>query len=70
MVNIDIKFGFKEIIGLAISIPLAYEKVRKLKLKYDLKEQKETVKLDGREQAYIFNDVILCQDGSVWRKEK
>lgn len=70
MVNIDIKFGFKEIIGLAISIPLAYEKVRKLKLKYDLKEQKETVKLDGREQAYIFNDVVLCQDGSVWRKEK
>jgi hypothetical protein len=70
MVNIDIKFGFKEIIGLAISIPLAYEKVRKLKLKYDLKEQKETIKLNENEQAYIFNDVVLCQDGSVWRKEK
>ena len=70
MVNVDIRFGFKEIIGLAISIPLAYDKVRKLKLKYDLKEQKEIAALGPKERDYIFNDVVLCQDGSVWRKEK
>lgn len=38
-INLDIKIGMKEIVAVAVSIPLVYEKLRKLKLKYDKKEQ-------------------------------
>lgn len=32
-INLDIKIGMKEIVAVAVSIPLVYEKLRKLKLK-------------------------------------
>lgn len=37
-INLDIKIGMKEIVAVAVSIPLVYEKLRRLKLKYDKKE--------------------------------
>lgn len=40
MLNVDIRFGLKEIVALAVSIPYIYKKVRELKLKYDTKEVK------------------------------
>jgi hypothetical protein len=70
MVNFDIKIGFKEIIGLAVSIPLAYERIRKVKLKFDEKERKIRKDAYKENEDYIFGDVILSADGSVWRKEK
>jgi hypothetical protein len=40
VVKLDIRIGFKEIVAMAVSIPLIYERVRKVKLKYDIKELK------------------------------
>lgn len=40
MIKFDIKIGFKEIVAVAVSIPLIYERIRKVKLKYDIKEVK------------------------------
>lgn len=40
MVKFDIHIGFKEIVAMAVSIPLIYERMRKVKLKYDIKEMK------------------------------
>ena len=40
MLKFDIKIGFKEIVAVAVSIPLIYERIRKVKLKYDIKEVK------------------------------
>ena len=40
MVKLDIRIGFKEIVAMAVSIPLIYERIRKVKLKYDIKEMK------------------------------
>lgn len=38
MVKLDIHIGAKEIVAMAVSIPLIYERIRKVKLKYDIKE--------------------------------
>lgn len=66
-VNIDLKLGMKEIVAIAAAIPMVYEKLRKLKLKYDEKSQKFTEKKSDGETAYIFNagdkQVILGPDG-------
>lgn len=40
MIKFDIKIGFKEIVAVAVSVPLIYERIRKVKLKYDIKEVK------------------------------
>lgn len=40
MLKVDIRIGFKEIVAMAVSIPLIYERMRKVKLKYDVKEVK------------------------------
>lgn len=40
MLKLDIHIGFKEIVAVAVSIPLIYERIRKVKLKYDIKEVK------------------------------
>lgn len=40
MLKVDIRIGFKEIVAVAVSIPLIYERIRKVKLKYDVKEVK------------------------------
>lgn len=40
MLKVDIHIGFKEIVAMAVSIPLIYERIRKVKLKYDIKEVK------------------------------
>ena len=39
VLNVDIRIGFKEIVAIAVSIPLVYEKIRRLKLRYDKKER-------------------------------
>lgn len=41
MIRWEIKVGFKEIAAMAIAIPAVYEKIRKLKLKYDIKEERQ-----------------------------
>lgn len=38
MVKLDIHIRAKEIVAMAVSIPLIYERIRKVKLKYDIKE--------------------------------
>lgn len=38
VLKIDIRIGFKEICAILIGVPLAYERIRKLKRKYDKKE--------------------------------
>lgn len=40
MLKFDIHIGFKEIVAVAVSIPLIYDRIRKVKLKYDIKEVK------------------------------
>lgn len=40
MLKLDIHIGFKEIVAMAVSVPLIYERIRKVKLKYDIKEVK------------------------------
>lgn len=40
MLKFDIRIGFKEIVAVAVSIPLIYERIRKVKLKYDIREVK------------------------------
>ena len=40
MLKVDMRIGFKEIVAMAVSIPLIYERIRKVKLKYDIKEVK------------------------------
>ena len=64
MINVDIRFGFKEIVAAAVSIPLAYKKIRQIKLKYDEKQQKT---LDNKE--FVFNDVLIDQYGQRWIRE-
>lgn len=58
MINVDIRFGFKEIVAAAVSIPLAYKKIRQLKLKYDEKQKK------------ILNGVLVDQYGQRWIREE
>ena len=64
MINVDIRFGFKEIVAAAVSIPLVYKKIRQLKLKYDEKQKKI---LNGKE--YVFNGVLVDQYGQRWIRE-
>lgn len=64
MFTYDIKIGIKEILAIAVSIPLVYKKVRQLKLKYDEKEKKI---LNGKE--YVFNGVLVDQYGQRWIRE-
>lgn len=61
-VDIVIKIGAKEIIALCIGIPLVYEKLRKIKLKYDNKSNTNA-------DPIIFGEVLIDNDGRVWRRE-
>lgn len=64
MINFDVKIGFKEIVAAAVSIPLAYKKIRQIKLKYDEKQKKT---LGNKE--FVFNDVLIDQYGQRWIRE-
>ena len=75
----NVTFGAKEIMALLIGIPLVYERVRRVKLKYDKKEADSKVKRscagDGAvdrvdSSGYIFGDVIIDSDGVKWRREE
>lgn len=59
-----VRFGVKEIVIAAVSIPLAYKKIRQIKLKYDEKQKKI---LDNK--GYVFNDVLIDQYGRRWIRE-
>ena len=37
--NFNIRIGAKEILAMAVAIPLVYERIRKIKLRYDKKER-------------------------------
>ena len=63
--NLDIRIGLREILAIALAIPVVYEKLRKVKLKYDLKEQVKGVK--GVPVA--FDDIIIDAQGRTWRRE-
>lgn len=61
-----VRFGVKEIVIAAVSIPFVYRRIRKLKLKYDAKE-KRAMAHKGR----VFNGVLVDQYGQRWiRKDK
>ena len=66
-INVDLKLGMKEIVAIAAAIPMVYEKLRKLKLKYDEKTRNLTEKKSDGEIAYIFDagdkQIILGPDG-------
>lgn len=64
MINVDIRFGFKEIVAAAVSIPLAYKKIRQIKLKYDEKQKKAL-----NDKEFVFNDVLIDQYGQRWIRE-
>lgn len=64
MINVDIRFGFKEIVAAAVSIPLAYKKIRQIKLKYDEKQKKVL-----NDKEFVFNDVLIDQYGQRWIRE-
>lgn len=66
MPKLDIRIGAKEIAAIAVAIPIVYEKIRKIKLKYDLKEQVKGIK--GVPVA--FDDIIIDAQGRTWRLEK
>ena len=63
--NLDIRVGFKEIVAIACAIPVVYERMRKVKLKYDLKEQSKV----GKGAPVMFGDVIIDAQGRTWRRE-
>lgn len=64
-VNLDIRIGAKELLAIACAIPIVYERVRKVKLKYDLKEQSKGVK----GTPVMFDDIIIDAQGRTWRRE-
>lgn len=63
--NLDIRIGFKEIMAIACAIPVVYERMRKVKLKYDVKEHAKGV--DG--SPVMFGDLIIDAEGRTWRRE-
>ena len=62
-INLDIKIGMKEIVTVAVSIPLIYEKLRKIKLKYDKKEERVVRDSSGYLQP---GSVLFDSDGNQW----
>ena len=62
-INLDIKIGMKEIVAVAVSIPVVYEKLRKLKLKYDKKEERIVRDQSGYLQP---GSVLFDSDGNQW----
>lgn len=66
-VNLDIHIGLKEITAIACAIPIVYEKMRKVKLKYDTKELKKNA-IPGVPIA--FDDTIIDAQGRTWKLQK
>ncbi len=66
MNNLKIRIGAKEIAAIAVAIPFIYERIRKIKLKYDLKEQVKGVK----GTPVVFDDIIIDAQGRTWKLEK
>lgn len=64
-INLDIHIGFKEIATIALAIPVIYDKLRKVKLKYDLKEQTKGIK----GTPVVFDDIIIDAQGRTWKLE-
>lgn len=63
--NMSVRFGVKEIVIAAVSIPFVYKRIRKLKLKYDAKEKRAMAY-----KARVVNGVLIDQYGQRWiRKE-
>lgn len=60
-----IEIGLKEITALSVAIPLVYDRVRKLKQKYD----KESAKRKKAEPV-VFEDIFVDAEGNTWRREK
>lgn len=68
MINFDIKLGFKEIAAIVIGVPLCYEKLRKLKIKYDAREQK--TRENNCSGGVVFSDIFIDAEGRKWRRER
>lgn len=66
-INLDIKIGMKEIVAVAVSIPLVYEKLRKLKMKYDKKEQSVERVLHDKSGMLKPGDVLWDSEGIPWK---
>jgi hypothetical protein len=66
-INLDIKIGMKEIVTVAVSIPLVYEKLRKLKLKYDKKEQSVDRVIHDESGMLKPGDMLWDSEGIPWK---
>ena len=65
-INLDIRIGMKEIVAVAVSIPLVYEKLRKIKLKYDKKEQSVDRVIHDESGMLKPGDVLWDSEGIPW----
>ncbi len=66
-INLDIKIGMKEIVAVAVSIPLVYEKLRKIKLKYDKKEQSVDRVIHDESGMLKAGDILWDSEGIPWK---
>lgn len=60
--NIDIRIGFREICAIMVAIPVVYEKIRKVKLKYDKKEQV----IKDSSGTLRPGEILYSTDGGQW----
>lgn len=66
-INLDIRIGMKEIVAVAVSIPLVYERLRKLKLKYDKKQTKTADRVIYDESGRLKpGDMLWDSEGIPW----
>ena len=66
-INLDIKIGIKEIVAVAVSIPFVYEKLRRIKLKYDKKEQSVDRVIHDERGMLTPGDVLWDSEGIPWK---
>ncbi len=66
-INLDIKIGMKEIVAVAVSIPLVYEKLRRIKMKYDKKEQSVDRVIHDESGMLTPGDVLWDSEGIPWK---
>ena len=66
MPKLDIRIGVKEIVAVAVSIPLVYERLRRIKLKYDKKEEKVVREIRDDTGMLVPGDILFDVDGNQW----
>lgn len=62
MINFDIKIGYKEIVAVAVSIPIVYKKLLKIKSKYGMKAPQDCLCYIGGNRERDGH----CRDCKAW----